>query len=514
MKNWIEVVLTHKDLLLADGPGNVFWINGLAGTGKTTVAVSATKWCLEKGILAANFFCSRSDAECSDPKMIFVTIARQLCYFYPPFTAKVDAVLKEKPDVIHAIPERQFVELILRPLEQLQGTFPRAVIVLDALDECLDRAATSIILSVIAKYAHRVAQCLLFIITSRPEPQITVLFDKSREESIKNATTLLLHEVPLKMTLDDIRRYADHEFDANVGVLEIPKGWPSTEDRDKIVALSHGLFIFVTTAIAFIMDRDHLDPEGQLDLFFGVQSESSASGVLLYELYAQIISTSYGKASRTLAEKLPKILGAIALAKEALSIATLASLLGYRESEVKNALSGLRSVLHIPDDSLQPIRVIHPTFPEFLLRTREQGTSASPAVPDAFYVQPAEQHWLLFSRCLDAMTALKRDMVGIRYPAKFKSEIKGLSELTLKAIPPHVRYASRYWAVHLCEGLGDPNKTDMSSRLRGFVHKQILFWLEACILLEIPATRALTAALDACRVGVHRALLAYMLIWT
>ena len=80
LKNWVEVALTHKDLLLADGPGNVFWINGLAGTGKTTVAVSATKWCLGKGILAANFFCSRSDAECSDPNLIFLTHCLPVTY--------------------------------------------------------------------------------------------------------------------------------------------------------------------------------------------------------------------------------------------------------------------------------------------------------------------------------------------------------------------------------------------------------------------------------------------------
>lgn len=503
LKDWIEIALTYKDLLLADGPGNVFWINGLAGTGKTTIAVSATEWCLDKGILAANFFCSRSDAECSDPGMIFVTIARQLCYFHPPFTEKVDAVLKEKPDIIYAVPERQFVELILRPLEELKSTFPRAVMVLDALDECLDKAATSIIVSVVAKYAHRVAQYLLFILTSRPEPQITALFDKSRQESVKNATTLLLHEVPLGMALEDIRRYVDHEFEANVGVFEIQKGWPSGEEKDRIVALSHGLFVFVTTAVAFIMDRDHRDPQGQLDSFFGGQSGSSGSGALLYELYEHIIATSYGKAPPPLAEKLPKILGAIALAKESLSAATLASLLGYREYEVKNTLSGLRSVLHIPDDSLQPIRVVHPTFPEFLVRTREHGTSTSLPTPDAFYVQPAQQHWFLFSRCLKVMSKLRCDMIDIRYPAKFKSEIDGFSTKVAAIITPDLSYACRYWADHLQGGVGGGDVADVSALFHDFFHRMLLCWIETCSLLDAMGRSAtmLRTARVACQVS-------------
>ena len=63
----------------------IYWLNGLAGTGKTTIAYTVAERCHEEGILGASFFCSRSDSDCNNPSMIFTTIAYQLGLFYPPY---------------------------------------------------------------------------------------------------------------------------------------------------------------------------------------------------------------------------------------------------------------------------------------------------------------------------------------------------------------------------------------------------------------------------------------------
>jgi len=63
----------------------ILWINGSAGTEKTTIATTAAKVCRARRMLAASFFCSRDDADCSSPNLIFMTIAYQLGVFCPPF---------------------------------------------------------------------------------------------------------------------------------------------------------------------------------------------------------------------------------------------------------------------------------------------------------------------------------------------------------------------------------------------------------------------------------------------
>ena len=55
-----------KDLMLwARSPQdqNVFWLNGLAGTGKSTIAQSFSEAVAEEGFLGASFFCSRDYLE-------------------------------------------------------------------------------------------------------------------------------------------------------------------------------------------------------------------------------------------------------------------------------------------------------------------------------------------------------------------------------------------------------------------------------------------------------------------
>src|ERR1700691_4394760 len=79
----------------------VFWINGpgSAGTGKSTIAYTVARDLDAQKKLGASFFCSRGKADCSNPKLIFPTIAYQLGQFYAPFREQVSAVLEADPDV-------------------------------------------------------------------------------------------------------------------------------------------------------------------------------------------------------------------------------------------------------------------------------------------------------------------------------------------------------------------------------------------------------------------------------
>jgi len=61
----------------------VFWLNGLAGTGKSTIAQTVSERVFADGQLGASFFCSRDFEDRSDLRFIFPTLAFQLAHKFP-----------------------------------------------------------------------------------------------------------------------------------------------------------------------------------------------------------------------------------------------------------------------------------------------------------------------------------------------------------------------------------------------------------------------------------------------
>lgn len=236
------------------------------------------------------------------------------------------------------------------------------------------------------------------------------------------------------------------------------------------------------------MERAHGNPKGRLHSLLAVQPDSSSPHEFLSTLYSTIMVASSERASPELMDNIRNVLGTILLAQEALSPSAVASLLGLDEDSIRNALTRLHSVVHLPIESHQPIRIIHPTFPEFLLQSPYAITfeSTEPSsTPAALHLRPTVQHWYLFSRSIETLyAALKRDMIGIRYPATFRNEVENFKERVQLAVQPHVSYASRFWGVHLRDGIGAAATLDVSHLFRDFVHKRLLYWLETCSLLD------------------------------
>ncbi|KAJ7754277.1 hypothetical protein B0H14DRAFT_418477 [Mycena olivaceomarginata] len=69
---WIDHDTGSRDAIPHDP--FIFWINGSAGTGKTTIAYTVCKLChaydASRGVLGASFFCSRDDVKCSSLGLI------------------------------------------------------------------------------------------------------------------------------------------------------------------------------------------------------------------------------------------------------------------------------------------------------------------------------------------------------------------------------------------------------------------------------------------------------------
>ena len=77
----------------------VFWLNGLAGTGKSTIVQTFTEMSFADGELEASFFCLPGFEDRSTLQSIFPTVAPQLSYQYPHFQREPLPVLTVNPDV-------------------------------------------------------------------------------------------------------------------------------------------------------------------------------------------------------------------------------------------------------------------------------------------------------------------------------------------------------------------------------------------------------------------------------
>src|SRR6202045_2598585 len=112
----------------AESP-RIFWINGLAGSGKTTIAFTCAEHFQDKGILAANFFCSRDNADGSNIKLVFTTIAYQMGKFCPEFKVVLSDILRTDPEIVYSNISYQLQKLIVEPLLAVGEKFPRSVVV-------------------------------------------------------------------------------------------------------------------------------------------------------------------------------------------------------------------------------------------------------------------------------------------------------------------------------------------------------------------------------------------------
>ena len=216
-----------ENWLASERGQRVFWLNGLAGTGKSTIAQTFADTTFVDGKLGASFFCSRDFEDRSNLQKIFPTLAFQLACHYPHFRKELFRVLKECPNAGQGSLCSQMEKLIVGPFKVTQ--IPTLIIV-DALDECKDNEPASTILSILSRYVDRIPD-VKFFITGRPEPRIRSGF---RLESLVPITEVLkLHEVKPEAVDRDIGLFFKTQL-ANLARdrsdFDLTEDWPSPSD--------------------------------------------------------------------------------------------------------------------------------------------------------------------------------------------------------------------------------------------------------------------------------------------
>src|SRR5438045_3239256 len=123
----------------ADGQDErcIFWLNGLAGTGKSTIARTVARNYFEQKRLRASFFFSRGGGDVGHAGKFVTSIALQLASSVPCLDQYVCDAIKERRDLASQSLRDQWQQLVLRPLSKLSGSSGQLpyVLVVDALDE-------------------------------------------------------------------------------------------------------------------------------------------------------------------------------------------------------------------------------------------------------------------------------------------------------------------------------------------------------------------------------------------
>jgi len=127
---------------------HVFWLNGMARTGKTTVTETFCSMLNKEGVLGASFLCSiKSKTPRRDVHAIFPSIAKTLAGNHPRFREKFVEVLATYSDPLGMDLDDQYRTLIFNPAEATFRKDEIIVICIDALDEREEQEGTEKLLS-------------------------------------------------------------------------------------------------------------------------------------------------------------------------------------------------------------------------------------------------------------------------------------------------------------------------------------------------------------------------------
>ncbi|KAB5588499.1 Protein translocase subunit SecA [Ceratobasidium theobromae] len=448
----------------ADDPNaeKIYWLDGMAGTGKTTIAYTLAKALQSRGQLSASFFCTRTDPKCRDASQIVPTIAYQLAHVSTPFRLALGRALEKNPGVGSLDIAAQFEKILKDPLLEIKGKMSdNMVVVVDALDECNDSSIAVRVLDVLFRFASTLP--IKFFVTSRPEPEI----HKKMTSQDQNARLIMrLHDIEQSLVQADIELYLREEL--------LAMSLSSTQLK-QLAELAGNLFIFAATAVRYISpDDDTIDSDERLETMLSVDAKSDKKFEHINVLYFTILNAAINDPKLEPKERDRRllVLWTAVCAREQVSVETLAALAGLKSSLVLGALQPLRSVLHISEHN-SLVSTLHASFPDYMFDRDRSGD---------FGCDEKTHNQFMVGRCFEIMKGqLKFNICNLESSFLRDENVPGLKTRIEQNISRELFYACRYWTDHL-ELAGTLN--EIHKTLEEFLSQRLLFWMEVLNLKE------------------------------
>ncbi|KAF8755631.1 WD domain, G-beta repeat [Rhizoctonia solani] len=338
----------------------LYWMNGMPGTGKTTIAYTLCQQLESTKQLGACFFCSRISPDCRDLNRIFPTIAHQLAQYSNPYRNKLFEVLSETRNIAQRNINVQFENLILKPLASVKKVLQcDVVVVIDALDECSDGGEQ--VLALLVKSAAQLP--VKFMVTSRPDPSISRQMDIARASSTHQV--FYLHEIERSLVQDDVTIYLRQAFEQNA----IPA---SAQDIEQLARYAGNLFIVAATTIRYIIGNGSmlatshsLERMGAVLKMIETGSGAKTAYEVIDSLYRGILEGLLQKLESNEKDDVCRVLWATLCIREPVSVSTLSAVIGMQASTVESIVKLLQSVLYL-SNSTGIVSTLHSSFPDFM----------------------------------------------------------------------------------------------------------------------------------------------------
>ncbi|KZV59361.1 hypothetical protein PENSPDRAFT_620715, partial [Peniophora sp. CONT] len=374
----IDVLQTLRSWSLDSSQSKIYWLNGMAGVGKSAIARSFCHQLRQDSILGGSFFCSRRGAaEQAHAHRIIPTLAVSLALQDSRFGAALLAELDINPFSRSWNIEKQIEYLLYNPYTAMDpGDVHAQVLVVDALDECSDEGLTGELLQVLVKGRtcvhkdHTGRRCshpeaaarvragldeipimvpwglpLAFFLTSRPEPHIRRLLERLQPSV---GSVLRLHDIEKDIVEADIRLYLAHGLrDMRPSIPASVSEWPRETDVTALARLSGRLFIYAFTALMYV----RMNPIARLAKLTGtVITAGRPLHQPLDDIYAMVLSEAMDpdQFEDDEIQLTQSMIATIVLLRESLTVAALARLLQIPAYEIRDSLNHLYAVIYVP----------------------------------------------------------------------------------------------------------------------------------------------------------------------
>ncbi|XHG02621.1 hypothetical protein AWENTII_005966 [Aspergillus wentii] len=459
-----------------DGSEFIFWLSGMAGTGKSTIARTVAEMFDRRNCLGARFFFSKGQGGRGDAGGLFPTLALELADTIPELKPHLASAVRDNDNIAEQGLSIQWETLILNPLSTLGQSLLTPfvlVLVIDALDECKGERYVADIVNVFSKAKQLKQIQLRIFITSRREDHLVSSFSNIPEAKYFN---LLIDSDSSKTTEKDIETYMRSKLDYIASKRYSDCGtWPNEEDIKQLLQKSGRLFIAAATACRFLEDTEF--PDEKLPALLGDQSSTESPTQVIDAMYRDVLQYAITRTSDSqyLVTLFQSIVGPIILAMERLSPKSLEALLRIPLHKIRILLKKLRSVLIVPENDSGLVEMFHLSFHDFLLDGKR-------CVDQSFWIDERKTHQSLFRHCLGLLSnTLKEDICDLGDPGHLACDIE--KNRIENSLPEAVQYACRYWAMHF-----DASEEILSDgdfdQLFTFLKTHLLHWLEALSLMN------------------------------
>ncbi|EGX50024.1 hypothetical protein AOL_s00076g375 [Orbilia oligospora ATCC 24927] len=463
----------------------IFWLCGMAGTGKSTISRTLARILSENGQLGASFFFKRGKANRGDASRFFSTLAMDLQSIIPQLGPYISETVEKDPNICQKSLSEQFQKLLFDPLKKIRRTdvpdpSKALVLVIDALDECEGDGIVQRIIEFFGQLAGVDLNMRIFA-TSRPEAPIKAGF----EDLTRDHKDILLHNIQEPTIKDDISIFLQYEFGKIRKTRKLGSNWPGDGTIVTLTDMTVPLFISAATLCRFIGDK-RFSVHQRLENVLKFRNASFASKLdqTYRPIFDQILADTDKSEEDELIRGFQEIVGTIILLESPLGLTSLSILLDMEEEQLHCRLDRFQSVINISDDPGTPIQIYHLSFRDYLL-DRNKHT-------DWFRINSSQLHWSIGANCLRFLSkALKPDICNLIHPGTRIQDI----DPTVRGqhITPEIAYSCQYWAYHLTHCMDESGLDEEKSQtLLKFLESHLLHWLETMIILG-----ALDKALDA-----------------